>query len=179
MARSWEWDCAHGVGHPKPDAVNQIHGCDGCCTPERVAAVADQIIQNNHESGEAREHLQEPKATFEGGSTRSEKSERYDLVPVEIDEALARRFGLGASKHGPHNWKGGGADFIASCLNHLRGHYVSLMKNGPFHSDDDIGAMLWNAGVLAWFRVHKPEEFLKALGMTAQTPADDHSQHPI
>lgn len=148
-----------------------------------TAEEADVIIQANHD-GEAplgfRAHLQEPKATFEGGSTRSQKLERYDLVPIEIDEALALRFGLGALKHGAHNWKGGGAEFIASCLNHLRGHYVSLVRNGPFHSDDDIGAMLWNVGVLAWFRAHKPDEFLKALSMTVQpTPVDDHSQHPI
>lgn len=151
---------------------------------ELLAVEADEVIMANHEG---RAHLREPKASFEGGSTRSQKRERYDLVPVEIDEALALRFGLGAEKHGANNWKGGGAEFIASCLNHMRGHYVSLLKNGPFHTDDDIGAMLWNAGVLAWFRAHKPQEFLIALGLEALPksgailPAslDDHSQHPV
>lgn len=111
--------------------------------------------------------MSDGKQSFEGGATRSVKAERYDLIPPEIDEVLARRFALGASLHGENNWKGGGAEFIAACLNHLRAHYVSLVKNGPLHTDDDIGAMTWNAGVLAWFRVHKPDEFLKALGMTA------------
>lgn len=105
----------------------------------------------------------EQKTAFEGGSTRSKKNERYDLIPIEIDEALAQRFGLGSETHGENNWKGGGADFIKGCLNHLRAHYVSLLTHGPFHSDDDIAAMTWNAGVLAWFRKHKPEEFLRAI----------------
>lgn len=111
----------------------------------------------------SRDHLAEEKSTFEGGSTRSSKLERYDLIPVEAEECEARRYGLGAIKHGENNWKNGGADFILSCLNHLRAHYASLVKNGPWNDDDDIGAMLWNAGVLAWFREHKPDEFRKAL----------------
>lgn len=113
-----------------------------------------------------RKHLSEQKSTFEGGSTRSAKIERYDLIPPEIDVALAQRFALGATKHGDNNWKGGGTDFVLSCLNHLRAHYVSLLTNGPFHDDDDVAAMLWNIGVLAWFRKHKPAEYLKAFGIT-------------
>ena len=42
----WRWDrymmeriCEHGVGHPDPDDIaytkqNDVHGCDGCCSPE-------------------------------------------------------------------------------------------------------------------------------------------------
>lgn len=136
---------------------------------ERFAKQCDEIIQMNHETPEvtaARAHLEEQKERFEGGSTRSVKFERFDLIPPEIDEVLAQRFALGALKHGENNWQQGGADFIKGCINHLRAHTVSLLKNGPFHSDDDIAAMTWNAGVLAWFRAHKPEEFLKALGKT-------------
>jgi hypothetical protein len=40
--------CPHGIGHPDPDSVAwlkkktgddswSIHGCDGCCQPNRVA----------------------------------------------------------------------------------------------------------------------------------------------
>ncbi len=174
MARPWEWDCQHGVGHPKPHTANQVHCCDGCCA-ERLAAEVDEVVQQRHDSEIAamplpRAHLEERKTEFEGGSTRSAKPERYDLIPPEVDECLALRYGLGAVKHGANNWKGGGAEFILSCLNHLRGHYVSLLRNGPFHSDDDIGAMLWNAGALAWFRKHKPEEFRRALGSLLDTP---------
>jgi hypothetical protein len=137
-------------------------------TAERLAGICDLIIERNHERNGVRDHLAEEKATFEGGATRSAKEERYDLIPPEMDSAAARRFGLGAKKHGAKNWQNGGAEFILSCLNHLRGHYNSLLTNGPWHEDDDIGAMLWNAGVLAWFKAHKPEEFRKALGMESR-----------
>ena len=34
--------CAHGVGHPDPDGVyklsDNLHGCDGCCTPPGEAS---------------------------------------------------------------------------------------------------------------------------------------------
>lgn len=112
-----------------------------------------------------RNHETEAKATYESNATRSVKSERYDLIPPEILIALAQRFALGASKHGENNWKSGGAEFIRSCLNHLFGHYVSLLTNGVDHNDDDVAAMIWNAGVLAWFREHKPEEFAKAVAL--------------
>lgn len=85
MARSWEWDCAHGVGHPKPDARDRVHGCDGCCTDDRVAAVADVIIQKNHERGTELPLVR----TFETGATRSQDAERDDpegyLSPLAID----------------------------------------------------------------------------------------------
>lgn len=110
-----------------------------------------------------RDHETEAKTVYESNATRSVKDERYDLIPPEILTALARRFALGASKHGEDNWKSGGAEFIRSCINHLFAHYVSLLTNGQDHGDDDVGAMIWNAGVLAWFREHKPEEFARAM----------------
>jgi len=32
--------CPHGIGHPDPDQImanehNWIHGCDGCCSPQK------------------------------------------------------------------------------------------------------------------------------------------------
>lgn len=107
---------------------------------------------------------------YEGGSTRSAKSVRYDLVPPELEEAVARRFAVGSIEHGDNNWRDGGADFILSCINHGRSHIASLIQNGPWHEDDDIGAILWNFGVLAWFRAHKPEEFKKALAFGRKEP---------
>lgn len=150
---------------------------DRLTAEELFAVECDETIIANHEG---RAHLAEAKATFEGGATRSVKLERFDLIPPEANTANARRFGLGCLKHGEENWKGGGAAFIRQCINHALGHLNSLMENGPFHCDDDIGAALTNTSMLAWFREHKPEEFLKALGLTETAPpAPDLSQHPI
>lgn len=53
--------------------------------------------------------MNEPLTRFAGGATRSQKDVRYDLIPPEAEEALARRYALGAMKHGANNWKLGGA----------------------------------------------------------------------
>ncbi len=128
---------------------------------ERFAELCDEQIKMNHDE---RDHLSEKKSTFEGGSTRSKKLERYDLIPGEADEANARRFGLGKEKHGARNWQNGGVEFIAETISHLDGHVASLKIHGPDHDDDDVGAILCNASMLAWFRIHKPDEYRKAFG---------------
>lgn len=147
-------------------AVFYVTMCVAGTVASQTLAIRYETRKGLRKMGE-REHLVEEKATFEGGATRSAKAERYDLIPPEADEANALRFGLGAGKHGEHNWKNGGAAFISQCINHTRAHIVSLQKHGPFHDDDDIGAVLANTSMLAWFRAHKPDEFLKALGMSA------------
>jgi hypothetical protein len=135
-------------------------------TADRLAGICDLIIERNHERNGVRDHLAEEKAVFEGGATRSAKLERYDLIPPEAEQCEAKRFGIGAIAHGENNWKNGGAEFIAQVINHMRAHLNSLQINGPLHTDDDIGAIRWGTAALAWFRAHKPDEFLKALGMS-------------
>lgn len=113
-----------------------------------------------------RQHETEAKTAFEGGATRSQKSERFDLIPAEAELATARRFGLGAAKHGDRNWQNGGADFILATINHLQAHLNSIKQGSP-SSDDDIGAVLCNASMLAWFRQRKAGEFCKAMDAIA------------
>jgi len=91
------------------------------------------------------------------------KPERFDLIPPEAERVVARRFGLGAKKHGEDNWKKGGKEFIKACLNHLKAHTASLVEHDPMtHDDDDVGAIIWNAMALAYFRERKPKEFALA-----------------
>lgn len=111
-----------------------------------------------------REHLAEKKSPFENGSTRSAKLERFDLIPPEAEVAAARRFGLGSTKHGEGNWKGGGVAFIKATICHLKAHVASLTQNDPAsYEDSDTDAIVWNAMALCWFRERKPKEFAQAL----------------
>lgn len=111
-----------------------------------------------------RAHAIESKEAFEGGATRSEKLERFDLVPPEADILTARRFGLGAKKHGAGNWKNGGVEFIKATINHLKAHTASLLINDPVtYEDDDLGGILWGGAALAWFRERKPTQYRQAL----------------
>lgn len=96
------------------------------------------------------------------GAERSKKDERYDLIPPEALQSQAVRYGLGAKKYAPNQWKQGGVEFIKSCVNHLMGHYTSFLINGPSWGDDDLGAMQWNVNALVWFRINKPAEFQQA-----------------
>jgi hypothetical protein len=115
------------------------------------------------EKMQPREHMQEAKKSFEGGATRSEKLERFDLIPPEADEAMARRFGLGAKKHGEGNWKGGGKDFIKACINHAKAHEAHLGKAAGKGDDNDLDAIICNWGMLCWFRENKAQEYGEAL----------------
>lgn len=108
--------------------------------------------------------LKEKKQNFENGATRSETGLRYDLVPAVYSERGARRWGLGAVKHGENNWKGGGVSFIVACVNHLEAHLVKFKSQGNA-TDDNLGAILWNAGALAWFEENKPKEYASALSI--------------
>ena len=112
---------------------------------------------------EARNHLEETKAAFEGGATRSEKQERYDLIPPELNDSAARRYGLGATKHGEGNWKQGEVAFIKACINHAKAHESHLLRTCGKSDDDDLDAIVCNWGMLCWFRSNKPDMYAQAL----------------
>lgn len=60
-----------------------------------------------------------------------------------------KRLELGAEIHGDNNWRGGGPEFEKECLRHLIEHVLNLIEGDT--SDDHIGAILCNAGFLAYF----------------------------
>lgn len=105
-----------------------------------------------------------------GGAQSSHVPERFDLVPVEGSRLTARRFGEGATKYEPNQWKKGDADFIRERINHLLNHVHKYVENGGHYAeyaggDDDLSAILWAGHALAWFRVNKPVEYLRAFKM--------------
>lgn len=89
-------------------------------------------------------------ASFEGGSTRSQLSARYDLIPREAVEALARRLALGAQMHGENNWRNGGEDFRRATINHLFQHLVAYIESGN-QADMNTDAIITNAAFLCFF----------------------------
>lgn len=104
---------------------------------------------------------QETKLRLEGGATRTnDVLIRYDLIPPVVLDVLGTRFTVGMLSHGANNWKQGGVDFILSCFARYE-HHKSKLVHGS--EDDDLGAMIWNVSVLAWFRKFKPEEYKAAI----------------
>ena len=94
--------------------------------------------------------------TYETGATRSaDASEtRYDLVPAEGIEAVARAMYTGAVTHGDHNWKKGLKNSVL--VNHALRHIVEFLKAGDV-GEDHIGHALANLMMLKWNEVNLPE----------------------
>ena len=117
-----------------------------------------------------RKHIYEEKNKYEGGSSRSKNTYAYHLIPPVATRAMSDRWFLGAVKHGEGNWKSGGVAFIKQCFNHLINHYnkeLEHMFDSSIEieptSDGNLGAIMWNAGALCWFKKYKPEEYKQAL----------------
>lgn len=89
---------------------------------------------------------------FATGARRnsSEGKGRYDLLPVEAIQALAKRFEYGARLHGANNWRFGipNSSLYDSALRHL---FQALDRQSD---EDHLAACLWNVSVLIYNREH-------------------------
>ena len=94
--------------------------------------------------------------TYETGATRSADASgtRYDLVPAEGVDAVARAMHEGAVTHGDHNWKKGLKNSVL--VNHALRHIMEFMKEGSI-SEDHIGHALANLMMLKWNEANLPE----------------------
>lgn len=94
--------------------------------------------------------------TYDTGATRSADASgtRYDLVPAEGIEAVARAMHEGAVTHGDHNWKKGLKNSVL--VNHALRHIVEFLKEGSAN-EDHIGHALANLMMLKWNEANLPE----------------------
>lgn len=92
--------------------------------------------------------------TFESGAKSSAERERYDLCELVALQRWARRMAKGASSHGERNYQKGAQDpvFIRDRLNHLIEHAMRYASGD--RSDDHLGAVMANAGMLIWIEEH-------------------------
>jgi hypothetical protein len=67
---------------------------------------------------------------------------RFDLIPFEALEALAKLFERGAKKYGESNWRKGApiSRYFDSMLRH------ALKANDGQTDEDHLAAVMWNAG---------------------------------
>lgn len=105
-------------------------------------------------AGELRKHSNENKVTLGGGGTRSAGCPPYHLVPLDGLERTAKRFALGAEKHGAFNWlqsvqtRQDAFIWCQEALNHMQAHLSKLQKGDT--SDDHLGAIGWAQSVIAY-----------------------------
>jgi hypothetical protein len=101
--------------------------------------------------------------TFTSGAKSSEESPRYDLIPLASLQRQAARMAQGSASHGERNYRRGYNDpvFIRDRVNHLLGHALAYASGD--RSEDHLGAVLANAGMLAELealRVQEPAAFI-------------------
>lgn len=101
---------------------------------------------------ENKEIIEDSGRIFSTGARRntSEGKGRFDLLPVEAIQALARRFEYGAKLHGANNWRKGipNSSLFDSALRHL---FQALDEQTD---EDHLAACMWNVSALIYNREH-------------------------
>lgn len=95
------------------------------------------------------------KHVLPGGGTRSEEAPPYHLVPHAGAKRTAKRFGLGAEKHGAWNWiesvqtEEDAAAWANEAYNHMLEHAMKMAQEEDTE-DDHLGAIGWAQSVLCY-----------------------------
>jgi hypothetical protein len=92
------------------------------------------------------------------GGEKGQKLERYDLIPWEVMEEVARVYGVGAEKYAEHNWSRG-YDWslsYAALMRHLTQFWMgeSYDKESECHH---LASVIFHALALMYFEKHHPE----------------------
>ena len=131
---------------------------------------------------------EQSKHVVAGGSTRSEKAPGYHLVPSAGLRRTAKRFDLGAERHGPFNWmkslenEKDARAFCEEAFNHGMEHMLK-MQMGLDPQDDHLGAVGWMQSVLSYVeeKFGKPWTLLdrKVVDVTTHVDSEKrwHGEH--
>src|SRR5688572_1216331 len=100
--------------------------------------------------------------TFDSGAKSTEQKPRYDLCELVAFTRWAARMAKGAGTHGPRNYQKGANDpvFRTDRINHLIEHALRYASGD--RSDDHLGAVMANAGMLIWIDEQKAKTFDEA-----------------
>lgn len=87
---------------------------------------------------------------------KKEKSDkpRFDLIPVELLERIAKQFAYGAKKYGENNWKlgkGPEIDIFKQAAHRHLFQWASDVKDG----EDHASALLTDVIMYEWLKNHK------------------------
>jgi hypothetical protein len=83
------------------------------------------------------------------GGKQSHVAYRYDLIPPEVLERMARIFDYGAKRYDTDNWKKISTE---EHLNHVMVHLVAYRAGD--RSDDHLGHMMWRAQAALYTAIH-------------------------
>jgi len=123
-----EVDIAHGYSSPKPKRV--------------VTFVPSEVRMVNEKTG----------------GEKGSKRERYDLIPWEPMDEVARLYERGAAKYSEHNWCKGYAWKLS--FSSLIRHAVAFWQGediDPETECDHMASVVFHALALMYFRKHHPD----------------------
>lgn len=106
-------------------------------------------------SATAIQAVPKPLTKFEGIATRTRLEGRYDLIPREANDAMARRLEKGIAVHGENNWRSGGEEFRRATICHLMNHLLDYIEHGN-ENDQNTDAIVTNAAFLCYFEKRSP-----------------------
>ena len=86
---------------------------------------------------------------------------RFDLMPYEALEALAKWYEAGAEKYDERNWESGIS--VKDCINRMCRHAGKVASG--WTDEDHLAAVMWNAAAAITMMQRKPE-------------CNDHTWHP-
>ncbi len=92
------------------------------------------------------------------GGAKGQKLERFDLIPVEPLEELARLYGEGAKKYAEDNWRKGYSWKLsfAAMMRHAWLWWRGEKKDKQLKIHH-LACVCWHAFTLMWFEIHKKE----------------------
>jgi len=93
--------------------------------------------------------------TNEQGTNResNEGRGRFDLIPYEAIEALAKWYEDGAKKYSERNWEKGLS--VKDCVNRMIRH--ALKAGNGWEDEDHLSAVMWNAAAAITMRKRRPD----------------------
>ena len=88
------------------------------------------------------------------GGKKGQKVERFDLIPNEFERALARHYGVGATKYEDRNWEKGykWSLSVAALRRHLSA-WLSGESVDPETGSNHLIAVAWHAIALFTFEL--------------------------
>lgn len=100
------------------------------------------------------------KRVFDTGATKniSKGKGRYDLIPCEALEALAKRFEFGVEQgHEENGYRKGIPDNVLfdSAMRHLN------QARAGYKDEDHLAAVMWNVSVLIFNREQRPKSAIE------------------
>jgi hypothetical protein len=88
------------------------------------------------------------------GGEKGSKIERFDLIPVEMETALARHYGVGATKYEDRNWERGYKWSLSYAA--LRRHLAAWAGGESYDTETGthhLVAVIWHATALFVFEL--------------------------